>query len=44
MSAWTGQDLSRIDADDELRIASLRRDGSLRPRVTIWMVRVGDDL
>ena len=44
MSAWTSGDLDRIDAADELRIASLRRDGTLRPAVTIWMVRFGDDL
>ncbi len=44
MSLWTSDELDRIDAGDELRIASLRRDGTLRPAVTIWMVRVGDDL
>ena len=44
MSAWTADELGRIDAADELRIASLRRDGTWRPWVTIWVVRVGDDL
>jgi hypothetical protein len=28
----------------ELQIASLRRHGTLRKPVTIWVVRVGDDL
>jgi len=44
MTTWTRDELRRIDAADELQIASLRRDGTLRPRVTIWSVRVGDDL
>jgi hypothetical protein len=34
----------RIEAADELRIASQRRDGTLRTPVPIWVVRVGDDL
>jgi hypothetical protein len=29
---------------EELRIASLRRDGTLRKPVIIWSVRVGDDI
>ncbi|MFN2107909.1 MAG: DUF2255 family protein [Candidatus Promineifilaceae bacterium] len=29
---------------EELRIASLRSDGTLRKPVIIWVVRVGDDL
>ena len=29
---------------DELQLASLRRDGTLRPYVTMWVVRAGDDL
>ena len=44
MSAWTGNELNRIGAAEELRIASLRRDASLRKPVIIWVVRVGDDL
>jgi len=44
VTTWTRDELRRIDAADELQIASLRRDGTLRPRVTIWSVRVGDDL
>jgi hypothetical protein len=41
---WTAEDLSRIGRAEELGIASRRPDGSLRPFVTIWFVRVGDDL
>jgi hypothetical protein len=44
MSGWTAEELDKIGAADELEIASLRPDGSLRPYVTIWVVRVGDDL
>lgn len=41
---WTGDELSRIGQAEELQIASRRGDGSLRKPVTIWVVRVGDDL
>jgi len=44
MSGWTPDDLTRIGRADELRIASRRPDGSLRPFITIWAVREGDDL
>ena len=44
MTEWTNNELERIAAADELRIASLRSDGSLRNPVTIWVVRQGDDL
>ncbi len=44
MTAWTSDELTKIEAADELRIASLRRDGALRNPVTIWVVRLGDDL
>lgn len=43
-NAWTSDGLDRIDAVDELEIASRRPDGSLSPDVTIWMVRAGDAL
>lgn len=43
-AAWTADELDRIGAADELRIAARRRDGSLRRPVPIWVVRVGDDL
>ena len=44
MTSWTGDDLDRIGAAEELQLASLRRDGTLRPYVTMWVVRAGDDL
>ena len=44
MSEWTGDELSSIGTAEVLRIASRRRDGSLRTPVMIWVVRVGDDL
>jgi hypothetical protein len=44
MTLWTSTELSKIGTAEELRIASLRRDGSLRNPVTIWVVRLGDDL
>ena len=44
MSAWTVDELAKIGKATELRIASRRSDGSLRPYVTIWVVRSGDDL
>ena len=43
-SAWTDEALARIEAADELRVASYRPDGTLRPAVIIWVVRVGDDV
>jgi hypothetical protein len=44
MTAWTSDELDRIGGADELRIQSLRQDGTLRKPVTIWVVRVGGDL
>jgi hypothetical protein len=44
MSEWTGDELGRIGAAEELGLASLRGDGTLRPYVTMWVVRAGDDL
>jgi hypothetical protein len=43
MTAWTADELARIGAADEVDVASRRPDGSLRPFVTIWGVRLGDD-
>ena len=42
--SWTSNDLERIGAADELQLASFKKDGTLRKPVTIWVVRVGDDL
>jgi hypothetical protein len=44
MAAWTNDELTRIGAAEELEIAPLRRDGTPRTPVTIWVVRYGDDL
>lgn len=44
MTMWTSDELTKIGTAEELQIASLRRDGTLRKPVTIWVVRVGDDL
>ena len=44
MTTWTTDELDRIGNATELRVTSLRKDGTLRPYVIIWVVRVGDDL
>ena len=44
MTAWTSDELNKIGRAEELQIASLRSDGTLRKLVTIWVVRLGDDL
>jgi hypothetical protein len=44
MSAWTSDELSRIGAAEELDLASVRGDGTLRRPVTMWVVRRGDGL
>jgi|SRR5579859_520239 len=44
MTAWTSDDLGQIGSAEELQIASLRRDGTLRDPVTIWVVRHNDEL
>jgi hypothetical protein len=44
VTTWTDDELERVGNAEELQISSLRPDGTLRPYVTIWTVRVGDDL
>ena len=44
MPEWTSDELNKIGTAEELEIASLRQDGTLRKPTTIWVVRVGDDL
>ncbi|MDL4770804.1 DUF2255 family protein [Actinomadura xylanilytica] len=41
---WTSDELARIENTDELEIAPMLDDGSLRHPTTIWVVRAGDDL
>jgi hypothetical protein len=44
MTTWTDDEMNRIGQAQELQLTSVRKDGSLRPYVTMWVVRVGDDL
>ncbi len=44
MTKWTSDELNKIGTAEELQIASLRRDGTLTNPVTIWVVRLGDEL
>jgi hypothetical protein len=44
MTDWTAADLDRIGSAGELQITTRRADGSLRPYVPVWVVRVGDQL
>jgi hypothetical protein len=44
MTNWINDELKKIGNAEELRIASLRSDGTLRKPVIIWVVRIGDDL
>ena len=44
MTTWTSEELNGIGKADELEIATLRTDGTLRKAVIIWAVRVGDEL
>lgn len=40
-NSWTTDELRRIGGATELRVASYRKDGTLRPYVTIWTVSTG---
>jgi hypothetical protein len=44
MTTWTKDELNKIGNAEELQIASLRQDGTLRKPRIIWVVRIGDDL
>ena len=44
MAGWTEDELSRIGGAELMHLASRRPDGTLRPYVTMWDVRVGDDI
>src|SRR3979409_1714044 len=44
MTAWKSDELAKIGAAEEVQIAPLRRDGTPRKPVTVWIVRHGDDL
>jgi hypothetical protein len=44
MATWTDDELRRIGGANELRIASQRKDGTMRPYTTIWHATIGDAL
>jgi hypothetical protein len=44
MTTWTDDELGRFGKATELQLTSTRPDGTLRPYVTMWAVRSGDDL
>jgi len=44
MTVWTNDELDTIGTAEELNLASMRLDGTLRRPVTMWVVRAGDDL
>ena len=44
MFTWSSDEIDRIGQAEELQIASMRGDGTLRKPVIIWVVRLEDDL
>ncbi|MBR7839245.1 DUF2255 family protein [Actinospica durhamensis] len=44
MTTWTGDELSRIEQDDELEVAPVRGDGAPHAPLPVWFVRDGEDL
>jgi hypothetical protein len=44
MTQWSTDELGKIGSSEELEIAALRPDGTLRTPVTIWVVPYRDDL
>ena len=44
MPTWNNSQLATVGAAAEIDIAPLRRDGTPGGFVTIWVVRVGDDV
>jgi len=44
VAAWTPQELDRVGQAQELQLASQQRQGGLSQYVTMWVVRVGDNL
>jgi len=44
MATWNTDELHRIGATEEVRIAPRRADGTLRKPVIVWIVCAGDDL
>ena len=44
MTKWTSDQLDKVGRAEEVQIATVRRDGTMRKPVTVWLVRHGDDL
>lgn len=44
MKTWSSKELTEVAAGDELELATVGPDGTLRRPVTVWVVRFGDDL
>jgi hypothetical protein len=44
MTDWTDDEIDRLGREDEIHVSSIRRDGSVRPPVTMWMVTDGGSL
>jgi hypothetical protein len=44
MANWNPTELERISSEREIEVSSLREDGALTKPVTIWAVRVGEEL
>jgi hypothetical protein len=43
-TTWPSHELDRIGNAEELRVSSVREDGTLTSPTTIWVVRAGDGL
>jgi hypothetical protein len=44
MTPWKSDQLDKLGKAEEVQIASVGRDGTLRKPVTVWAVRHGDEL
>lgn len=44
MTDWTSDELDKIGNAEELTLASISADGTLRRAVTMWVVRDGEDI
>jgi hypothetical protein len=44
MTRWMSDQLDKVGRAEEVQIASVGRDGTLRKPVTVWVVRHGEDL
>jgi hypothetical protein len=42
MAGWTDEEVRRLERDEEIQIAPIRRTCELRRRTPIWVVRVAD--